>query len=356
VISASTFYDLVSGRRQGVGASLLRLGLRAAEIPYSLAVRWRNRRFDARKAEIVRAAVPVISVGNLTVGGTGKTPMVQWLARQLRGHDLRVAIVSRGYGAEKGGSNDEARELQLALPDVPHLQNPDRSAAAAIAVEELQMQCILLDDGFQHRRLARDLDIVLLDATEPFGFEHLLPRGALREGVSSLNRADVSVLSRADQVSEARRQTIRRRAERHAPNALWCEVRHAPQALVNTAGERRPVESVRSASVLAFCGIGNPRAFRATLESCGIEVDVWREFPDHHQYSRQDIELLQSTARQANAAAIVCTMKDLVKIRTERLGAIPLWALAVEIEFLENEDDLVRVICEAVGPTMNELV
>ena len=118
--------------------------------------------------------------------------MVEWIARWFRRHNVRVSIVSRGYRAEEGGRNDEARELEQKLPDVPHVQNPDRVAAAQIAVEELETQLIVLDDGFQHRRLARDVDIVLLDALEPFGFEHVFPRGTLREPLAGLRRADVS--------------------------------------------------------------------------------------------------------------------------------------------------------------------
>jgi tetraacyldisaccharide 4'-kinase len=173
VFKASTFRDLVSGRRKGVGAAALRTLLRVVETPYTLAVNWRNRRYDRGRAEVQRATVPVVSVGNLSLGGTGKTPLVKWLARWFTERGLRVGIVSRGYGASEGQSNDEARELALALPDVPHVQNRDRGAASQQAVAEFHCQVILLDDGFQHRRLARDLDIVLLDALEPFGFGHV---------------------------------------------------------------------------------------------------------------------------------------------------------------------------------------
>ncbi|MGA2798702.1 MAG: tetraacyldisaccharide 4'-kinase, partial [Thermoguttaceae bacterium] len=193
--AAPFFRDIVSGRRRGPGAAILRGGLRLAEVPYALAMTWRNRRYDQGKVKIHRAGVPVVSVGNITLGGTGKTPMVQWIARWFRNHNVRVAIISRGYRAEEGGRNDEARELEQKLPDVPHLQNPDRAAAAKIAIEELETQLIVMDDGFQHRRLARDLDIVLLDALEPFGFEHVFPCGTLREPLTGLRRADVVILS-----------------------------------------------------------------------------------------------------------------------------------------------------------------
>jgi tetraacyldisaccharide 4'-kinase len=159
---------------------LQRLGLRAVSVPYGLAVRVRNWLYDRGWKRVVRAAVPVVSVGNLTLGGTGKTPCVEYVARFYRRLDLRVAILSRGYGS-RAGRNDEALVLEENLPDVPHLQGPDRAALAAIGVEELESEILVLDDGFQHRRLARDLDLVLIDATEPWGYGYLFPRGLLRE-------------------------------------------------------------------------------------------------------------------------------------------------------------------------------
>ncbi len=181
MLDANHFREIVSGRRRGAGAAVSRGVLRLAEVPYTAAVRWRNRRYDGAHAAIARVGVPVLSVGNLTLGGTGKTPLVEWIARWFGERGVRVGIVSRGYGATNGQKNDEALELELSLPNVPHVQNPDRVAAARDAIERHGCQLILLDDGFQHRRLGRDLDIVLLDASAPFGFEHVFPRGMLRE-------------------------------------------------------------------------------------------------------------------------------------------------------------------------------
>ena len=166
--SGSRFLDLVSGRRRGLLADLQRLGLWIASCAYGLAVRLRNVAYAGGWVRSSRASVPVISVGNLTVGGTGKTPFVEYLAGVLSQRGYQVAVLSRGYGSSDG-PNDEALVLEENLPDVPHLQGPDRAALAAIAVEELESEVLVLDDGFQHRRLARDLDIVLLDATCPLG-------------------------------------------------------------------------------------------------------------------------------------------------------------------------------------------
>ena len=344
MLSPTAFRDLVSGRRRGAAAGLLRSVLHAASFPYGWVVRARNRRYDRGASEIHASAVPVISVGNLTVGGTGKTPMVEWLARRLRQQQVRVAILSRGYGAEQGGLNDEALELELALPDVPHLQNPDRVASSTVAVEELASQLLLLDDGFQHRRLARDLDIVLLDASEPFGFNHMLPRGTLREPTFGLGRAGVVVLSRADMIDPDEREAIRQRAQYLSPEAAWCEVEHRPAALVDSAGGSDPLQSLAEKSVAAFCGIGNPAGFRHTLDALGCRVSAWREFPDHHNYTREDVDELARIARESGADLIVCTRKDLVKLRAPAIGGVPLRALSVELRFLSGEQAMIDAL------------
>src|SRR5262249_34901289 len=156
------FREVVSGQRRGAAASILRGILRLVEAPYSSAVAWRNRQYDLGRKAVERVGVPVISVGNLSLGGTGKTPLIEWLARWFRERGVRVAIVSRGYGTKAGSRNDEALELAEKLPDVPHVQNPDRVAASHAAIAEHNCQLILLDDAFQHRRIHRKLDIVLL--------------------------------------------------------------------------------------------------------------------------------------------------------------------------------------------------
>jgi tetraacyldisaccharide 4'-kinase len=352
VLSPSEFRELVSGRRTGAKAIALRTALRVAEVPYALAMRLRNRRYARGRAPVHSAAVPVVSVGNLTLGGTGKTPMVEWIARHLRESHIRVAIVSRGYGGEAGGYNDEALELELALPDVPHVQNPDRVAAAQVAVDELGMQLLVLDDGFQHRRLARDLDIVLLDATEPFGFEHVFPRGMLREPLAGLARADVVVLSRADMLDRAARAEIRQRVATLSPRAGWCEVEHHVAALVNSSGQRVGTNVLASKRVAGFCGIGNPAGFRHTLGTLGCEVVAWREFPDHHNYTREDVASLSQWGQQADV--LVCTRKDLVKLRVPTLGGIALWAVNIEIGFLAGQDELEEKLKQIAAQIVTE--
>jgi len=338
MLSPEQFRDIVSGRRQGVLPSLWRSLLGVAEYPYRWEVQRRNHHYDTGRLEVHRVGVPVISVGNITMGGTGKTPMVAWLARWFRERGLRVCLISRGYGAEHGARNDEALELEQQLPDVPHVQNPDRVAAANMAIEEFETQLIILDDAFQHRRIHRDLDLLLLDAIEPFGYGHVFPRGTLREPLTSLARADVVALTRADMTDAHGRFEVRGKVEHYHPDVPWIELTHAPQMLISSSGEQQPVKALYCKPVAAVCGIGNPAGFRHTLAECDYDLRTWREFPDHHNYTREDIESLNAWAAEADVEAVLCTHKDLVKIGVEQLGGKPLWAVRVGMEFIYGQE------------------
>ncbi len=336
-MQAQDFREIVSGRRRGLAAAATRGLLAMAEWPYTWAVMWRNRRYDRRADLVTRVSVPVVSVGNLTLGGTGKTPMVEWLARWFRGQGVRVAIVSRGYGAVDGHENDEALQLEENLPDVPHLENPRRIEAAHLAIEELASQLILLDDGFQHRRLGRDLDIVLLDALEPFGHRRVFPRGLLREPLAGLRRADVVALSRADLLAEDARRAIQDEVARWNPQALWIELAHQPRRLLGHNQPDRPADAWAGRRVAAFCGLGHPEGFRRTLAGLDYRLCGFREFPDHHAYSAEDVTELGRWAQDVGAEALVCTQKDFVKLRVAELAGLPLGAVAIEMAVLTNE-------------------
>jgi tetraacyldisaccharide 4'-kinase len=340
LLNPADFREIVSGRQLGWKAACWRGVFSAVEPFYAAAVRYRNARYDRGRAAITRVNVPVISVGNLTLGGTGKTPMVEWLARWFISRNVRVALVSRGYGAKAGAANDEAKELHEKLPEVPHVLNPRRALGAREAIERYQAELIILDDGFQHRRLARDLDIVLMDATEPFGYEHIFPRGTLREPIEGLQRADVIALSRADAVDQAVRDSLRSRIQAVNPAALWLELSHVPVGLRNAMGLQRPLEGLLDKRLLAFCGIGNPLGFQHALKQCGFDVVEFREFPDHHAFSAADLNALAQLSANAKVDAAICTHKDLVKVSKESLGNAPLSALQIGLSVLVGHDAL----------------
>lgn len=343
----------MSGRSLSVASISARAALWCMSQPYRAVVWMRNAAYDRGWKKVERAPVPVISIGNLTAGGTGKTPTVAMLARRLRDQDIRVAILSRGYGAGLDGVNDEAKELEAKLPDVPHLQSPDRIASAKIACEELEMQVLILDDGFQHRKIHRDLDVVLLDAREPFGFEHLLPRGLLREPLRSLRRADIVVATRVDQVDAQRLAEIRTRVQRHNPKAAWIESTHRPSQLRNSESEVRDIEWIRDKKVVAISGIGNPESFVQTLRDSGANVLEHMTFPDHHLYTLTDVQTIEKTIREkhSDCEAIICTGKDLAKLNAPRIGRWPLWSLDIEITIVAGTDildDFLKRIIEQI--------
>ncbi len=308
----SRWLAVVSGQARGPLAALARSGLAILAGLYrgglaSADLRWRL------PGLVKHATTPVISIGNLTVGGTGKTPMAAYLARVVMEAGGRPLIVSRGYGANEG-PNEEARELARLCPAVPHIQDPDRLRAITGWAASHPCEVAILDDGFQHRRLARDLDIVLVDALQPFGFGHVLPRGLLREPASALRRADLVVITRADLVGrdelDQLKETVARRARPGTPVLV---ARHVAGDLVRLDGSRRSADRLRGQDIAAACGIGNPDAFRRTLEALGARVRLFHAFPDHHAYTRGDIDGLVQAARAAGLKTLVTTGKDYVK-------------------------------------------
>ena len=329
----------MSGQRRGVWAGSLRSLLWCVSLVYRVVVLIRNRGFDRGKRKINRASVPVISVGNLTTGGTGKTPVVAWICRTLRQSGFRVAIVSRGYGRKPDADeNDEAMELHQRLPDVPHIQDPDRYAAAVIAVDELESEVIVMDDGFQHRQLYRDFDLVLIDATCPFGFDHMLPRGLLREPPSGLARADAALITRCDQVDRARLEQIHERINRIAADLPVFQSKQAVSGLLQHPAKRLGQETLSGKRVAVVCGIGNPAAFLETVSRQGAEIVESIFLADHADFDAATMTRIEhQILRSGQIDFVLCTQKDLVKIRTDRIASIPLLCVLIETEIQEPE-------------------
>ena len=333
---------IVRGSAGGPGAFVLRRVFWLARGPYAVGS-WLHARKYAKPANVHRVGVPVISVGNITVGGTGKTPCVEYVAKLLRGHEIQVAILSRGYGSA-AGRNDEAMVLEENLPDVPHLQGADRTELARTAIAELESECLLLDDGFQHRKLGRDLDIVLIDASDPWAGGYLLPRGGLREPKSRLSRADFILLTRVDQATDLPK--LLAEVKKLAPGKPVAQSVHRPTELVNGT-ETRPVADLAGKTVAAFCGIGNPAAFRRTLTDLGAVVlpDELREYPDHHPYSRADVDELTRWVNSLDQDAwIVTTQKDWVKLRIDTLAGRPVYAVRIGLELTAEQEAFDRAV------------
>lgn len=277
------------------------------------------------------APIATICVGNITTGGTGKTPAVIFLAKELAKRGRKPAVLMRGY---KQQAADEAEEVKAALAglDIPILLGADRYANA-LKARELGRDVALLDDGFQHWRLARDLDIVLLDASEPFGGNALIPHGRLRESPKGLARAKVVICTRSENLSAALRDKLLRNIRRFAPTADVFFAGHAPSCFRELGGTPNPIslELLRGARVGAVCGIGNPDSFRNSLIACGAIVAGLKALPDHHAYAAEDINAMVMLAR-AGKVIVVVTEKDAVKIDSMIPSDVKIYALKVDFK------------------------
>jgi tetraacyldisaccharide 4'-kinase len=306
----------------------------------------------------------VISVGNITTGGTGKTPLVEWVCRTIASEGIaqRVCVLTRGYGKEnpheqvlvsdgfqvlatEREAGDEPLLLANSLRGVAAvISNPDRVAAGRWAIENLGADAFVLDDGFQHLRIARDLDIVTIDATNPFGGGELLPNGRLRETPKSLARADCIVMTRCDHVNNV--AELSRQVQRFADDTPIFSSRMELIGFRELSGEPAADAEVRATNLGAFCGVGNPESFFELLKRTGLNVVFTRRFPDHHGYSPADLDALVTDAQSHGANALITTAKDAVKLRPNQLN-LRCFVLDISI-VIENEAELATIITKAI--------
>jgi tetraacyldisaccharide 4'-kinase len=308
------FLSVISGQRRGMPGALARSALSAAEPVYRGIVQGRNFLYERQLMPIARADRPVISVGNLTTGGTGKTPLVAWLVGELSHAGRHPAVLLRGYRKADGISDEEILLRSLIAPS-PVMAGADRLAASQRLLQaDPHIDVFVLDDGLQHRRLAREFNIVLIDATQPFGFEHVLPRGLLREPIGALRRAQAAVITRCDLADAVKLRDIERRiaAEHDGLPIVHCRFVH--DRITDVSGADRPIDELRGARILAFCGIGNPNAFFRQLEQAGATLVHTQAFPDHHAFTADDLAELRTAADQSNAKLLLSTQKDWVKV------------------------------------------
>jgi tetraacyldisaccharide 4'-kinase len=354
------FHLMAGAERDSPGLALLRSLAVPAAGAYGLVAGVRNRLFDGGVLPSWRPRCRVVSVGNLTVGGTGKTPMVAWLAEFLRGEGWRVAVASRGYGGTCGRricvvsdgnrvladvrlSGDEPQLLARRLPHVPVLCSARRTRAVAGAVEKFGIQAVILDDGFQHRRLARDLDLVLLDSRRPFGNGWLFPRGPLREVPAALRRAHAVVLSRFDgsPPAEANREAL---AKRWPEKAIFTAAYRPVHLFEAATGREKPIGFLAGVRVAAFAGIAKPEAFFRTIEDLGARLVYSCALPDHYPLSPALLgKLVRAAATEPELW--LTTEKDWVRLPATPSPPMDLWVLGVVLDLGEDSSrvkDLVR--------------
>lgn len=372
-----SFRKLVSGESSGPGAALLRFILGIAALIYRLIIGMRNFLYSRGWLKIHRADAAVISIGNITTGGTGKTPLVILLCKQIISNskfkisNSQCAILTRGYKtrrpfsvmrrAKKGRGTqyairntiNEPAILAESCPGVQVVVNPDRVAGAAEAVNRFGAKVLIMDDGFQHRRLGRDLDIVTIDSTAPFGYGKLLPAGLLREPVSTLKRADAVVITRCDQVTEAELTQIEGKLRQVNPEIVIARSVHAPVCAKSINDREISLEELKGKKIFAFCGIGNPAAFFNTVEALGAELIGSRVFDDHYHYADECLADIYKQGQHFGADLILTTQKDWF---SSPLSAMPdasrevnFAYLAVELRFISGEKEITQLIKERLA-------
>jgi len=317
--------DIVYGRRTDAVTFPLRCILNVFAVPYSLGVSFRNLLYNRGILAILRVPCRVVSIGNIVAGGTGKTPLVIMTAGLLKEAGYSVAVVSRGYGrtgndavvVSDGGrvfvsvreAGDEPLVIAGSLSGVPVVVGRDRYAAAKLAYERFLPDVIVLDDGYQHRRLYRSVDIVAMDAENPLGGGHLLPRGLLREPPGALKRATAIVITRVRDDHD--RGQIRHMVTSYNPKVpvFWSTVRPTDLRVPGTR-DRSDVNTLQGRKVAALSNIANPVPFHRLIESLGAELVHTSVFPDHHRYDAVQLQRVEQEACDAGAGILVMTPKD----------------------------------------------
>lgn len=317
---------------------ILRLLLRPLGPVYGALARFRARLYSSGVLEQKRLDAAVISVGNLTVGGTGKTPMVIWLAEKLAAQGKRVAVLSRGYRGADGVSDEVTLMLARLQGRVLFGVGKDRYAEGQ-RLEARGVDVFLLDDGFQHLQLARDLDILLVDCTQPLHHERMLPAGRLREPVTAMNRADLVVFTRIES-DPALHEVFPRLGSLPVFPAATRLAGFRPLA----GGDRLlTAAELGGEPFFSFCGIGNPAAFSGDLRRWGLHLAGQKYFPDHHRYTKRDVRRLEAAAAVAGASSLVTTEKDACNLPRPNPFTLPVHVAVIETQ-IERESEFLAAI------------
>ena len=362
--------DIITGKDNSTTAQFARVSLRFASWFYGVGVGLRNRAFDKGFRKSIRLPHPVISVGNLTAGGTGKTPHVLWVVRQLQSMNLHPAVLLRGYvpcHAQKTDDqgSDETLLLQQTLgPGVPVQANPDRVQGAKQALQrDAQVNAFVLDDGFQHRQVHRDVDLLLIDAISPFGLGRLLPAGFLREQVAGVRRAHAIIITRSDLLPADKLASLEKRLQQLGVTkqvVIANSVSHW-SGLLDALGQPHDLNQLRDTKIAAVCGIGNPVQFKIMLGRHFTQVVGQYELEDHQHYTPALVNQIVDHAVNHGAQALVLTEKDWVKwqpVSANMHLSLPVYRLKLEVNITRDEAALISLLRNAFqtnqSPGMNK--
>ena len=344
-------YLIATDQLNGVSVLFVKLLLWVLSLVYRFFMVFRRVFYKIGILKVHRLSCPVISVGNLTIGGTGKTPLIEFLAEVLHNRNIKIVILMRGYMGQGAGSkahkSDEAQMLTNTFSNIPVLIGANRVKSAKNYLEHNAADVFLLDDGFQHQQLFRDVDIVVIGTTNAWGNRCLLPRGILRESMQALTRAQIFVLTKTD-FGKNNLDAITRDIKRRNPDALIVETIHKPVSLVDIRLDAVvDLEKVSGKQVCAMCSIGDPNPFIHTLNGLQANIEKQYSFMDHHIYTQEDIRRIVRSCRDQRIVTIVTTEKDAVKLKPfleEFPEDIQIYALRIKIVITEREDQFLERI------------
>jgi len=301
-------YNIITGRKKGPLSFLIRIFLIFCSFFYLIVVKLRLWLYKIGIFSSYRLKTPIISVGNITWGGTGKTPLVEVICSHFLSHDKKVALLIRGYGM------DEDKFLTESMQGVSVLVGGDRVKNAK-REEEKPLDLFVLDDGFQHLKIARDLNILTIDAGNPFGNGHLIPAGILRETIDSVTRAHIAVITKTATVSRHTLDSIKEVLSKHNPGIEIYESDHQPLLFYTESGEEKALEYVKGRRVCVVSALGDNDSFKTTVRSIGSDMGLDFSYMDHHRYSIGDIERILDGCKKESIDTVVTTEKDWVKIK-----------------------------------------
>lgn len=351
LLDHNSFRNLISGADKGFRSTLLRFLLRIISAGYRTAVFLRNFAYNKGILTVREVEVPVISIGNITTGGTGKTPLVIWLCNLLKDKSIPCAVLTRGYKAQDAEIIDEPAILARSCPEARVIVNADRVTGAVKAINDYGAKVLVMDDGFQHRRLHRNLDIIAIDATCPFGFDRMLPAGFLREPKTAIKRAQAVIITRYDQCSLEKTDELVNKIKKIAPNITIAKATHKHTCAKMMKGRQFSIEELKEHDIYAFCGIGNPDAFLGNLKDYGFKVKGSKVFNDHHDFTEDDMSVIFEDAKKAEANLILSTEKDWVKtaLLVKDRFDIDFAFLTLELDFIEGVDKIEALIDAAIS-------
>jgi tetraacyldisaccharide 4'-kinase len=338
-------YELMTDTRHGLLDQIAKGLLWLFSLVYGVVVKITRGLYHLGLLSSYQAPKPVISIGNLTLGGVGKTPLVIWIVKILQQSGINPVVLSRGYGVDKG-DNDEIKMFKEIMPQINVMAGKDRKQGIKKALSGGAVDVFVADDAFQHWPLKRDLDIVAIDAVNPFGNGQLVPRGILREKLSALARADIFVLTKIDQALGGV-QELYQKLQKINPRALMVESRHQPQIFREIfSGKINSIGALKNQTVFSLCAIGDPDSFQVSLEKLNLKVVKSFVFSDHHCYTEDDLRPIVRLAELGNINILVTTHKDAVKIAAFRnlLKGLSVYCLDIELVITQGQDEFIQRI------------